>query len=361
MQSNDFTAHASKLDDRGAILRNDPSGMMAMIVGFFDQIREALRRSVEFSLDPSVADGVRNVLLCGMGGSGIGGDVIRSFLMRDMRVPFQVCRDFSIPGYVGSDSLAIISSYSGNTEETLRAFGSISSRDARTVCITSGGTLLRRAARDDIPHLVMPEGYPPRAALGFSLVYVLKVLQECRLIDDELEKLKGALATLGDRTGVFRPEIPFPDNPAKEIAATLYGKIPVIHSSCEFLNPVAYRWRCQLNENSKMLSFATVLPEDYHNGIMGWQGEAESGNPYIAVFFRDIGEEDRLRKNLFYLKSLLTGSGIPFLEVRSEGETVLERMLYLINLGDFVSCYLACLEDVDPTELKSIDSLKKII
>ena len=361
MQSSDSAALISRLDDREAILRHDPSGMMAMVAGFIDQIEDALRRIARFSLDPSIAGSIKNVLLCGMGGSGIGGDVIRSFLIPDLKAPFQICRDFSVPGYIGPDSLVIVSSYSGNTEETLRAFGAISSAGARVVCITSGGTLLSRARRRDIPHLVIPGGYPPRAALGYSLVYVLKILHESRLIDGRLDELKGILANIGDRTGTFKPEISFSMNPAKKLAAKLFGKIPVIYSSCEFLHPVAYRWRCQLNENSKMLSFVSMLPEDYHNGIMGWQGEVGSGKPYIVVFFRDTGEEERMRNQLFYLKSLLTGGDIPFLEIRSEGRTVMERMLYLINLGDFISCYLAYLEGVDPTELKSIDSLKKII
>jgi glucose/mannose-6-phosphate isomerase len=349
------------LDDEQTLRTCDPSRMLNLVKGFFLQIQEGIRRSEDFSIDPAGFCDIDTVALFGMGGSGIGGDIVKGCLRHVLPLPFHTFKSASVPAFLTCNSLVILSSYSGNTKEVLDAFARLEGKKPRMLAITSGGDLLQRCRDRNIAHLIIPDGMPPRAALGFSIVYLLRILERCGLISDYLGSLSDMLPKLEGRARLFGSDVPLSENPAKQIAAGLVDAIPLIYSPCEHLHAVALRWRCQMNENAKRMSFVSLLPEDFHNGIMGWEGELAGSGPGGVVFFRDSDEDEDIPEKMSFLESLVARCSLPFFEVRSEGDTILEKVLCLVNLGDFISCYLAFLSHVDPTPLKSIDSLKRVI
>lgn len=299
-----------------------------------------------------------NVVVLGMGGSAIAGDMARAVLAGEAGAQISANRNYDAPGFVGPRSIVIASSYSGNTEETLEAASRCAARGARMVAITSGGELAARAKSQGWPLIIIPGGYSPRAALGYCLMPLLAVLEKVGVATDLQPSVNEVLGVLTSIARTLGGGAVLEANPAKQLALRLTGKVPVVYGAVGIGSVAAYRWKCQVNENSKNPAYWHELPELNHNEIMGWEAVPAASNLDV-VMLRSEPEPPRLK-----LRAEVTGRileealGAPPAEIWSRGASPLARLLSLVSFGDFVSVYLAFLKRVDPTPIRSINRLK---
>jgi glucose/mannose-6-phosphate isomerase len=348
------------LDDVERIRSVDPGNMYNRIFDFPEQLADALRIAQRWQINARDFAGIKNVVLIGMGGSAIGGDIVRSYVSSKLLVPFQVCRHYVLPEYVDDETLVIASSYSGNTEETLAALDDALGRKAMVVAMTTGGLLKDVAELNDIPIAILPPGLQPRAALGYSLVPLLVFMEKIKLIGNVTKEIKEVIAKLQDYREKYIEDNPVLHNPAKNIAQRIYGKIPIIYSGPTLTDAVALRWKGQICENAKNLAFANHFPEFNHNELVGWSETIEAYKDRLAVIvLRDADDHPQVRKRMNIVEGIIKELSVEVIEAHSRGTLPLERILSLVQLGDFVSYYLAVLNNVDPTPVKVIDFLKK--
>lgn len=348
----------SGIDDRGHIRAIDAGNMYEAIRTFPDQLRRAPKLFVPGAIDTSRYHTPNAIVLCGMGGSAIGGDLVRSFLAPELPVSMTICRSYRLPSFVDENSLVIGSSYSGNTEEVLSAFEEAIERRAQLLAITTGGKLLATAKTHGIPAIVLPGRLQPRAALGYSfgpLLLFLAALGFGKSTPDDLLKLADFLTTNGVAYGV---DAETDANEAKRLALRLYGRIPIIYSGPELTDAAALRWKGQICENAKMLAFTNQFPEFNHNELVGWKKSEPFKDILRVIFLRDSGDHERITARMNIVKEVIQKEKTEVTEVSSVGKNRLERLFSLIQLGDYVSFYLSILNNVDPTPVEPIETLK---
>lgn len=335
----------------------DPQSIRSLLESFPDQVRAAADKARNLSL-PSVRS-ARNLVITGLGGSAIGGDVARSVLGGSLPIPLIVNRDYRLPSFVASDSIVIACSYSGNTEETLSAYQDARRARASIICITSGGRLAEVAKADGFPVITIPAGLPPRAAFGHLCFAVLGSIQALGLVadmSDSFDETCRLVASLLDR---YSPAVPEVENLAKRIARSLHGKIVAVYGSNGILDSAAARWRGQIEENAKNLAFHHVLPEMNHNELVGWLNPEQGLLDVGVVFLRDKGDHPQVQHRFDLTREVIEERAGVVHEVWSEGESLLARVFSVVYLGDFVSLYLAYLNNVDPTPVETIETFKK--
>lgn len=357
MAIGDESGLQAALDNTDEIARSDPGGMVGIVAGLGEQIRDALgiAGKAEF---PRTLAGARCIVAAGLGGSAIGGDVVREVTSDELKVPMVVTRDYELPAFVDGDTLVVVSSYSGNTEETLSAYEIARRRKARILCITSGGRLADLATRDGIPLVTIPQGFPPRTALGYLFVPVLVALSELGYVNDKAADLEEAEQVLRDLAIALGPESPAKVNQAKRLALAMHGRIPLIHGATGITGAAALRWKTQINENSKAHAFWNVFPELNHNETVGWGARQDISRALYVVILRDKGDHPRVQRRMEITAALMKGaSGLD--EVYSLGRSKAARLLSLVYVGDFASLYLAFLYGIDPKPVKVIDYLKR--
>jgi len=347
------------LDDPDKIKKIDLSDELKLIAAFPEQCRSAVNtgRSLKFNGSYS---GCENIVYSGMGGSAIGADLVRSYLMHDACIPIYVNRDYVIPKFVSSRTLFIASSYSGDTEETLSAYGLAKKKNARIMVITSGGKLADMASKDEFACIRMPSGYPPRCAVGLSFFLSLFSLIKSGYADEragDIDEAVGMLRALRDEKLSIGVKCSM--NISKQIAMAVYEKYPVIYGASDRVDSVAIRWRGQFAENAKHLASSQLFPEMNHNEIVGWQNPSSLSDGFVAIFLRDAGEDKRVSKRISITRDILKKEGFDTMEVSSAGDSALSRMLSLIYIGDFASFYLAVLNGVDPTPVDKIVYIKR--
>ncbi len=331
--------------------------MYNWIRDFPDQVETAVQIGKKARISLSVR-GIHNIVLTGLGGSAIGGDLLRSYLADELSIPFIVNRHYSLPAFVGKNSLVIVSSYSGNTEETNAAHREATKRRARVMCITTGGETAALAKRFKQPVVTIPEGLSPRAALGYSFFPTLVLLTKLGLVKNKAREMSETIELLRAKSRIYsNPESP--ENLAHRIAQHLHGKLPVIYSPAEHLDAVNLRWRGQIAENAKQLAFGHVLPEMNHNELVGWKGLKDLMRQMHVIFLRDRDTHRRVAVRESITKNLLAQYAGGITEVWSEGRSLLARIFSLVYLGDWVSLYLAILNNEDPTPVKMIEYLKE--
>jgi len=335
----------------------DPRSMRSLLEAFPEQISTAAQAGLNLSL--KAPRGVRVLVVTGLGGSAIGGDLVRSVAGPQLRVPLMVNRDYELPAFVDASTLVFACSYSGNTEETISAYLQARQAKAGIVCITSGGQLETLATKDSIPVIRIPGGLPPRAALGHSLMTLLAAFQALKLIPNMTESTQEALELLSDLRKEYAPSNPQTGNLAKSLAQSLSGKIAAIYGSSGIMDAAAYRWRSQIAENSKNLAFHHTLPEMNHNELVGWLCPQEVLRKVGVVFLRDKGDHAQVQRRFELTREVLVDKAGAVHEVWSKGDSLLARVLSVIYLGDFVSLYLAYLNNMDPTPVQVIDAFKR--
>jgi glucose/mannose-6-phosphate isomerase len=336
----------------------DKSNMLGLLLDFPEQCRAAQQ----------VAKGARilferrdfkRIVFSGLGGSAIGADLVRSYLYFESKVPIQVLREYELPAYVDSSTLVFVTSYSGNTEETLSAYIEAKNKGATLVVISSGGRLKEYAQRDNITFIEIPKGLPPRCALGYLSIIPLCLLAKLGLIKDVQQSINQMISVLeGLKEKSINPRVTQRGNIAKTVAAKLFNKFAIIYSASVHFDVCATRLRGQLNENSKALASSHVFPEMNHNEIVGWQNPKRLFKDLVILMLRDKSMHPRVAKRMEITKDILKKEGIEIIEVWSQGADLLSRIFSLIYIGDFISYYLAILYRIDPTPVERVTYLK---
>jgi glucose/mannose-6-phosphate isomerase len=345
------------------IKKFDPSDMRKLIADFPQQVRKAVEIGNNFSCPLNVAS-IRNIVVSGLGGSAIGGDILRGYTSGTLQIPLIVNRHYYLPGFVDEHTLVITASYSGNTEETLAVHRDAMKKKAKIVCISSNGEISLRAGKFRQPLISIPGGLPPRAALGYSFFPTLILMSKLKLISSPDKEILETISLLERKSKLYN-SASGRKNPALELARKLSGKLPIIYSAADRFDVVNLRWRGQLSENAKMLAYGNVYPEMNHNELVGWSKTFQGGNvqtPHMndmaVVYLRDKQDHKRVQMRMDITKKIIGKCASDVIEVHSEGTSLLARMFSLIYLGDWVSYYAAILNHVDPTPVKAIDYLK---
>ena len=337
----------------------DPQDMHGAISAFPDHLDEGWNRGAAAE-DFDIRRPFSGVLVCGMGGSAIGGDLVRALAEPTAPAPMGVVRGYDVPGWVGEGTLVVASSYSGGTEETLSAFAQARRRGARLAVVASGGELLEAARSDGIDAVEIPGGLQPRAALGYSLGALLRLARAAALLDLPDADLAGAVASARANVAILGGADR--SNLAVELAGSFDGHLPVVYAGAGLLEPVAMRWRTQVHENAKHPAYGNLFPELDHNEIMSF----EAGPPEIlrrmsVVVLRDADDHPQVQRRFAVTRELVSGQVAAWREVESAGASRLARMLSLVQLGDWTSYWLAARKGVDPTPVETIQGLKRAL
>lgn len=337
--------------------RIDPAGMQQLLRDFPLHVREAVKIGKATPIRP-IRKNLTAIVLTGLGGSAIGGDLLRSYLSDDIALPIIVNRDYTLPSYVTRKTLVIVSSYSGNTEETVSAYRDAMKKGASILCVTSGGTVEQLARRNRHMIVKLPDGLPPRAALGYSFFALLVVLVRIGLVKPKTREINETVRLLHSMVSELSDPAAS-DNEALLLAKEMHGRLPIIYAPTKHLDAVMLRWRGQVNENAKQLVFGNVLPEMNHNELVGWKLPKQVLQGSIVVMLKDAETHPRVAARETITKRILESRSVRVREVMTRGSSLLARMFSLVVLGDWVSLYLAALNLEDPTPVKVIDFLKE--
>ena len=340
--------------DSDSIEKVDSGHMLGDVLAQPLQLGDALWRAQSAGIRPYDTPG--GLVVCGMGGSAIGGDLAVAALGDRATRSITVVRGYGLEAWTPPETLVLCSSYSGETEETLACFEAAGAAGARRVVLTTGGTLARLAREEDVPVIGVPAGMEPRAAVVYMTIGAMECAALCGAapgLHAEIDTATALLERLVEEWGPGSPD----DSLAKDVARRLSGTIPVIHGAAGTTAP-ARRWSTQIQENANGAAFWTELPEANHNQICGWEsGRAEA--PFSGVFLCDPDQHPRVKSHMDLTAAELERAGAPSLQVQARGESRLERVLSLVLLGDLVSVYMAALAGVDPTPTEALTRLKR--
>ncbi len=302
----------------------------------------------------------QNIIIAGMGGSAIGGELLKDYTRHTATVPIEISREYHLPAYADNRSLIILASYSGDTEETLGSFVDALNRKCMVFCVSSGGALIKYAEKLGVPHLQVKGGMPPRAALPHMFMPLLKVMENLKMSPNWTQEFSEATKLLEKISRENAPEKPAVENFAKTLALNLNGTLPFVYGFGVYRG-VALRYKQQFNENAKVPAKWEVFSELNHNETMGWEGAKELAKDLSVVFLRDKAEPVEIRSRIETTQALMKPSVSKMFEVHAQGKGKLARMLSTILVGDFASVYLAYLRNVDPTPVETVTVMKQRI
>jgi glucose/mannose-6-phosphate isomerase len=336
----------------------DKANMLDGLARFPDQIKEALAIAEQTQRFNFLK--IDNVVVAGMGASAISGDIMASLFRDKLDVPLVVNREYDLPKWVNKDTLIICISYSGNTDETLSSFKLASQKKCKIICISTGGKLQDLAEKREVPFVKIPAGIQPRAATAYllfpSVIFLKKIGLLKATIDADIDE---TIAVTKDFVSTNNKSVPEETNLAKQLAKKIFGTIPQIYG-WGIYTPIAIRWRHQFNENSKIIARTDLVPDCNHNDIVGWSANPEISKQFSCVIFRDKEEESiDIGTRLNFMRDLFHSTAGNVIEVPPKGKSQLAKMMYLMCLGDFTSCYLAVLRGIDPSPVDIITELKK--
>ena len=314
---------------------------------FSNHLREAIEIANNTTLSAYTKE-IRNILICGLGGSGIGGTIVSDIISSKVNIPITATKDYSIPNFVNEHTLVIANSYSGNTEETLYALEKCQARGAEIAVITSGGKLKTIAEENKYNKIIIPGNQPPRAMFGYAFTELFFMLNHYRIIDDSFKSdFDKAIILIDTEKADIQKQ-------AMNLAKQMYKQTPVIYVAKGF-EGVAVRFRQQLNENSKMLGWHNVVPEMNHNELLGWRTNVDD---LAVVYFRNKCDYDRNQIRMDINKKVISKFTSNITEIWSKGDSLIENSLYHISVGDWTSWYLSEMNNVDAIEIDVIDFLK---
>ncbi|MDR2204245.1 MAG: bifunctional phosphoglucose/phosphomannose isomerase [Nitrososphaerota archaeon] len=333
-----------------------------------DMLEFCLNMSKHYRAAANLATGIvvtgnikpRNIIITGMGGSAIGGELLKDWAKNKVQVPIEVNREYHLPAYANEKTLVLVTSYTGDTEETLSALLCAIKSKCMIYCITSGGTLMKIAHQLNIPYLQVPSGMPPRAALPYMLIPLLFFFEKIGLVSEVFKELNEALPIIEEIEKQNAVDTPVKDSLIKTLAVNLEGFIPVIYGFGVY-SGVARRFKQQINENAKVMSKWDNLPELDHNEIVGYEKVEKHKERFATIFIRDKDEPIEIRSRIEITKSLMKKSEVGIYEVWGQGKSDLAKILSVIAVADFLSIYLAILRGVDSTPVQTIDKLKEAL
>ena len=346
------------LDDAETLAVIDASGMLLTLERFPQQLREAIKIG-QAPVELPVPEGLKAVVVLGMGGSGISGDVVASLVADSLSIPILSIKGYRLPRFVDKSTLVFAVSYSGNTEETLDCVEQALDRGAPVVAIASGGKLAEIAAERGLPLFEVPAGFQPRAALGYLFVPVLSALERIGLVHGLVEDTGAACEMLEERVREYGVAAPLGDNPAKRLARDLMGFLPVVYGSEGPLAVAALRWKAQFNENSKVPAFYNWFPELNHNETVGWHHMKDICSRCHLIVLRGRDEHPRVARRIEITLDLIKDDVAHVTQVLARGANNVERLLDLICFGDHTSVFLALALEQDPTPVGRIEELKR--
>ncbi|MEA3442277.1 MAG: bifunctional phosphoglucose/phosphomannose isomerase [Chloroflexota bacterium] len=347
----------AELDNLETYKKYDTGGMLVHLHNLPRQCQEAWQKASEFTL-PHEFRNADKIVICGMGGSAIGADLLRS-LASDMAKPIIfVSREYDLPAFVDSETLLIASSYSGNTEETLSAFRQALNLDCKKLVSTTDGKLKGLAEEKGIPVFSIEYAAQPRAALGYSFIPLIAFLCHLGFLSDKSAELRKMVTVLDSLVSELAENVATSLNPAKQLAGKLLGKLIVVYGG-GILSPVARRWKGQFNENSKSWAFYETFSELNHNAVVGYEFPEELADKIYVVLLRCPSLHPHILARYEVTSEILDKAGIGHEIIDSRGEDRLTQMMSLVFPGDWVSYYLAMLNETDPTPVKMIAYLKE--
>lgn len=322
--------------------------MNKYIASFPQQLTDALQQGKKMQKLNFPSD-IQNIIITGMGGSGIGGAIVKDILSSEIKIPVQINRDYTLPAFANKNTLVICSSYSGETVETLSAMQGAMKKKCNIICISSGGKMKTIADKKNIPFIHIPGGMPPRSCIGYSMLAQLFVLHACGCIQNKFVRNTELSIRLMQQTQKIIQK------KAKKLAEKIHQKIPIIYTSTHFQN-TAVRWKQQMNENPEVHCFANVLPEMNHNELVAFRDENKS---VAIILLHSKTESAEMQKRFRLSKKLMIKKADAVFEIYAEGKSLMEEIFYLIHFGDWVSWYLAEIRNVDAVQITSLNWLKK--
>lgn len=357
----------------GDFSKLDKANMIELLEEFPQKMRDALRLGEEFTIPTDLlpnpatttttvtitAQSFKNIVVLGMGGSAIGGDLLSEYLADELSIPIMVIRGYNIPKFVDENSLVFAVSYSGNTEETISALKRCLEAKARVIALTSGGKLAILAQENSFPVIKVPAGIQPRAAISYLFFPILKALERLGLIKEKGEEIEETHNILQGLSREYGAKSPFKNNFAKEVALSLYQHLPLVYGSEGLLEAVAMRWKTQINENSKWPCFWNVFPELDHNEIVAYEINNMINRQVKIIYLQDKEGLLRVEQRREITRKIIEDKVAEFIICPTRGKGKMARMFSLIFLGDLASYYLAILNQVDPSPVAYIEDLKK--
>lgn len=353
------------LDRIDEIRKIDKSGMLTHCLKTAEYCRDVISRAEKVEIPKKVSIGRKiieykkpqNIVIAGMGGSAIGGEILKDWLLGEVSVPIQVCNEYFLPAYANEHTLVFTVSYSGETEETLNAFADAVRRKCMIIAVTSGGHLLAFAQKLQLPYVMIPSGLPPRAALPYVFFPLPVLMEKIGVLSGKRSEIEEAIKVINMVAEENSPQIPTENNLSKKLALQLKDSLPVAYGFRQY-GAVAHRLKTQFNENSKVPSRYEVFPELNHNEVMGWEATEDLTKIFAVLLIRDRNEPDEIKNRIDATKSIALHKATRVIEIHAKGKGKLAKMFSIISLGDFTSVYLAILRGVDPVPVKTIDEIK---
>lgn len=337
---------------KNLIKKHDTQDQFKVLIESYKQIEYAWQNNI--ALNSLYAENINNIVIAGMGGSAISADLLKTFLSDELTLPLLVNRDYALPKFADEKTLVIISSYSGNTEETISCLKDANKNGCKIVVVSTGGWVKDFASEKNIPWIKLLEGFQPRFALGVSFFTLLKIFQSLGFINEQDDVVK-EIITLWEQNGIKLSES---ENVALSFAEELVGFIPLIYSSAKF-EAIGYRLKCQFNENSKLHAFNNIIPELNHNEIIGWETFLNKQLNAKLITITDSDFHPQILKRFNLTQDILKKKDIDIIVLKSNEKNIKVRIMDLIYLGDWITYYLAVLRGFDPSEIDYINELKK--
>jgi len=347
------------LDDLKRIREIDPDGMLEAEEGFYGQLAES--KEIIAGTDLSSISGKKftGLAILGMGGSGFSGDMIKALAADEIKIPVEVVKGYNLPASIGKGWLVMAVSYSGNTEETLTALGQGINRGSHILIECSGGRLEKLASGSGYAMIKVPPGLQPRGAIGYLFYPAYLALDKLGLIDVDKNDEREALSLIKERSDTYNRNMPIAKNPAKKLAMEIGDRLPIVYGSEGIYTALAYRLKCEINENGKTPCWWNNFAELNHNETVGWERLSGITRDFVVITFRDPDETPKMKARIDVTLDQLGNNTGSIIQLMAEGKSKLARALSSLYLGDIASVYHAILNGVDPTPVEKIESLKK--
>ncbi len=346
------------LDNLEEIKKIDQGNFISLLANFPNQLEEALGNSQEKIAKLNLQGEFKNIVCCGMGGSALFGDFLKSCLRDEISLPIEVCRGYHLPKFIDKDSLVLVDSYSGDTAESLSAFGEAKERGCQIVCFTSNGKLKEMAETSGTNLVLLPTGLTPRQSFHYSVIYSLALLNKLGLISDKSGEIMEAINITKKQVIKYSSDVKIAENSAKTLAQKIFGKISIIYTASDY-KIAALKWKIDFNETAKTIAFYNVFSELNHNEINGWEHPKELTKNFIVIYLRNDDDPERIKKRFDITKKIINPYVAEIIEIYSGGEGKLTRLFSSIILGSFISFYLAILNKTDPTPALKVEFLKR--
>jgi glucose/mannose-6-phosphate isomerase len=340
------------------IKKLDPADMYTRIYEFPGQLQEGYNLPIRGDLSAINIAEIKNIVIIGMGGSAIGGDILRSYLAEEVAIPILINRNYGLPRFVNQHTLLIAASYSGNTEETLAAFEQGKQRGCQIIIATTGGKLGALAVENNYPHVILPAGLQPRAALGYSFGPLLQIMEKLGYVSGQGEIVEATCAHLSASRKKLGMNIAEKRNAARQLATKLKDKIAVVYAGADYYDTVAIRFKGQICENAKALAYANICPEFNHNELVGFDFPPKLVAKLVVIFLTGPADSQGVSKRFKIINKILTEKKITTVFLKAQGPNRLAEIFTLIQFGDLASYYLALINKTDPSPVHVINRLK---